>query len=167
VRGRVPALIGSAAFLIIAPGTGAIYLPWLITRWRFGLDLGDSPALRAAGLALIAIGAAALVECFVRFAWVGIGTPAPVAPPGRLVVSGLYRHVRNPMYVAVVALVVGQALFFGEAGLLLYAAAGWLIFHLFVLGYEEPALRRQFPDDYERFIRAVPRWLPRLTPWRG
>ncbi|HVQ09138.1 MAG TPA: methyltransferase [Allosphingosinicella sp.] len=167
MRSRPLALIASAAFLIIAPGTVAGYLPWLITRWRFGLDFGDSSALRAAGLALIAIGAAALLECFVRFAWIGLGTPAPVAPPRRLVVSGLYRHVRNPMYVAVVTLVIGQALFFGALGLLLYAAAGWLFFHLFVLGYEEPALRRQFPDDYERFTRAVPRWLPRLTPWRG
>ena len=112
------------------------------------------------------LGGAALIECFVRFAWSGFGTPAPIAPPQRLVVTGLYRHVRNPMYVAVVALVLGQALFFGETRLLLYGAAGWLVFHLFVLAYEEPVLRRLFPDDYERYAAAVPRWLPRLRPWR-
>ena len=71
------------------------------------------------------------------------------------------------MYVAVVATILGQALLFGEARLLLYGAAVWLGFHLFVIGYEEPRMRRSFPAEYARFARAVPRWLPRLKPWRG
>jgi protein-S-isoprenylcysteine O-methyltransferase Ste14 len=167
MRNRTASLIGSGLFLVIAPGAGAGYVPWLITRWRLASDFGDSPLLRGAGAILILLGGAALLECFVRFAWVGVGTPAPVAPTRHLVVSGLYRHVRNPMYVSVVTLVIGQALLLGDARLLLYGVAGWLFFHLFVLFYEEPALRRQFPDDYARFTRAVPRWLPRLRPWRS
>lgn len=167
MRSRAASLFFSALFLVVAPGTVAGYLPWLITRWRIEAGLGDSPILRGAGLIAIMIGVAALLECFIRFAWVGVGTPAPVAPTRHLVVTGLYRHVRNPMYLAVVILVLGQALVLSQPRLLAYGAGVWLFFHLLVLGYEEPALRRQFPDDYARFTSAVPRWLPRLRPWRG
>jgi protein-S-isoprenylcysteine O-methyltransferase Ste14 len=167
MRSRPASLAASALFLAAAPGTVAGYLPWTLSRWRFAGDFGESPLLRAAGAVLAVGGLIILVECFVRFAWRGLGTPAPIAPTRRLVVTGLYRHVRNPMYVAVFALTAGQALLFGSAPLLLYAAAVWVAFHLFVLLYEEPTLRRQFPDDYELFLRAVPRWLPRLRPWRA
>jgi protein-S-isoprenylcysteine O-methyltransferase Ste14 len=88
-------------------------------------------------------------------------------PTRRLVVSGLYRWVRNPMYVAVVAAVIGQALILGSAALLGYAGVLWLGFHLFVIGVEEPMLRRDFAEEYAAFCAAVPRWLPRLRPWRG
>ena len=118
-------------------------------------------------MVLLFLGGAALLECFVRFARHGFGTPAPVAPTRRLIASGLYRHVRNPMYVSIVGLVLGQALLFGQTALLLYGGAVWLCFHLFVLVYEEPKLRRQFPADYEAFTRSVPRWFPRFLPWRG
>ena len=167
MRSRTASLAASALFLIIAPGTVAGYLPWLIARWRFGGDFGSSTLVRAAGVLLILAGALVLVECFVRFAWRGLGTPAPIAPTRRLIVTGLYRHVRNPMYVAVFALIAGQALLLGSAPLLAYGAAVWVGFHLFVLLYEEPTLRRQFPADYQAFLAAVPRWLPRLRPWRG
>jgi protein-S-isoprenylcysteine O-methyltransferase Ste14 len=167
VKSRAASLIGSALFLLIAPGTLAGYIPWLLSRWRFEGDFGGSDALRIAGAALALLGGLALLECFLRFALVGIGTPAPVAPTRHLVVSGLYRHVRNPMYVAVASLIFGQALIFGQKDVLLYGAAVWLAFHLFVLLYEEPAMRRSFPDEYARFTAAVPRWLPRLKPWRG
>jgi protein-S-isoprenylcysteine O-methyltransferase Ste14 len=123
--------------------------------------------LRWFGAALIALGAAALVESFVRFALRGQGTPAPPFPTERLVASGLYRHVRNPMYVAVVAVILGQALLVGSIALLEYGAVVWLMFHLFVALYEEPTLRRSFGADYETFRAAVPRWIPRLKPWRG
>jgi protein-S-isoprenylcysteine O-methyltransferase Ste14 len=166
VRSRAASLIGSGLFLLIAPGTVAGYLPWLLSRWRFQNDLGDWPPLRVLGAILILLGGFALLECFVRFALVGIGTPAPTAPTRHLVVSGLYRHVRNPMYVAVATLILGQALLFGDSRLLLYGAIVWLLFHIFVLGYEEPRLSRTFPDEYARFTAAVPRWLPRLRPWR-
>jgi protein-S-isoprenylcysteine O-methyltransferase Ste14 len=167
MRSRAASLAASALFLMVAPGTVAGYLPWLVSRWRFAGDLGGSPGLRVAGGLLILAGGLVLLECFLRFAWTGLGTPAPVAPTRRLIVTGLYRHVRNPMYVAVFALIAGQALLFGSIPLFAYAAAIWATFHLFVLLYEEPTLRRQFPEDYQRFVESVPRWLPRLRPWRA
>jgi protein-S-isoprenylcysteine O-methyltransferase Ste14 len=167
MRSRAASLAASALFLVVAPGTVAGYLPWLIGRWRFAGDFGPSPLLALAGVGLMLAGAAVLLECFARFAWTGLGTPAPVAPTRRLIVTGLYRHVRNPMYVAVFALIAGQALLLGSFALLAYGAAVWAAFHLFVLLYEEPTLRRQFPEDYSRFCRSVPRWLPRLRPWRN
>jgi protein-S-isoprenylcysteine O-methyltransferase Ste14 len=160
---RSPALIFSFLFLILAPGTIAGLLPWWITGWRFH-EAG--PAVRALGLLLIAGGLYLLLECFGRFALQGHGTPAPIAPPDRLVVTGPYRRVRNPMYVAVVALILGQAAFFADLRLLPYAGVVWLGFHLFVLIYEEPTLRRAFPEDYAAFTAAVPRWRPRLRLWR-
>ena len=167
MKSRAAALAGSALWLVVAPGTVAGLLPWLLGRWRFGDGFGDSSLLRGLGIVLLAVGGAALLECFFRFAWTGFGTPAPVAPPRRLVVTGLYRHVRNPMYFALVTLLLGQALWLGQPGLLLYTAAVWTLFHLFVLAYEEPTLRDTFPDDYARYAQAVPRWIPRLSPWRG
>ena len=81
--------------------------------------------------------------------------------------TGLYRHVRNPIYVAVVAIVLGQAALFGNGPLLWYGAVLWLAFHLFVIGYEEPTLRQTFGAEYENYRGNVPRWIPRLTPWRA
>jgi protein-S-isoprenylcysteine O-methyltransferase Ste14 len=121
--------------------------------------------LRLAGAALVAAGLASLLESFWRFAHVGLGTPAPLAPPRRLVVSGQYRYVRNPMYVAILAILVGQGLVLGSAVLLQYALVVWLVFHLWVVGYEEPRLRAQFGASYEAYGRSVGRWWPRLQPW--
>jgi protein-S-isoprenylcysteine O-methyltransferase Ste14 len=101
----------------------------------------------------------------VRFVVEGFGTPAPVAAPERLVVGGVYRYVRNPMYVAVLAAIVGQALILGRLTLLLYAAAAWLVVAAFVRFYVEPTLARRFGADYEAYQRAVPAWWPRLHPW--
>jgi protein-S-isoprenylcysteine O-methyltransferase Ste14 len=159
-------MLGTTLFLAV-PGTVAGLGPWWISGWRmapapFGLE-----PLRWIGAALIAAGVVGLCECFARFELVGLGTPSPAAPTEQLVVSGLYRRVRNPMYVAVVAVIFGQALLLGSAALLVYGAVVWLMFHLFVIAYEEPTLRRSFGADYEAFRAAVPRWIPRLTPWRG
>jgi protein-S-isoprenylcysteine O-methyltransferase Ste14 len=107
----------------------------------------------------------ALIRAFVRFVMEGLGTPAPIAAPDRLVIGGVYRYVRNPMYVAVVAAIVGQALLFGQLGLLIYAVAVWLLVAAFVHLYEEPTLTRRFGADYEAYRRAVPAWWPRLRPW--
>jgi protein-S-isoprenylcysteine O-methyltransferase Ste14 len=160
---RSLALVFSFLFLLVAPGSVAGLGPLWINGWRFH----DAPqALKALGLALITGGLYLLVECFGRFALQGHGTPAPIAPPDRLVVTGPYRRVRNPMYVAVVTLILGQAALFADARLLVYAAVVWLAFHLFVLIYEEPTLRRAFPRDYAEFTAAVPRWRPRIRPWR-
>lgn len=167
VRSRATALAGSALFLLVAPGTVAGLLPWLISRWRFEQDFGSSSLVVAAGLALTLLGLAGLLESFIRFALQGSGTPAPIAPTKRLIVHGLYRHVRNPMYVALITIIAGQALLFGQADLLAYGALIWAAFHLFVLAYEEPVLLRQYGTEYDRYARAVPRWLPRLRPWKG
>ena len=102
---------------------------------------------------------------FVRFVVEGFGTPAPVAAPERLVVGGVYRYVRNPMYVAVLAAIVGQSLLLGRLGLLLYAGVVWVAVAAFVRFYEEPTLTRRFGADYEAYRRAVPAWWPRLRPW--
>jgi len=162
---KVLAVIGSAVFLIIAPGFVAGLAPWWITHWQveapfFGLQL-----LRWVGALFIALGAIGLLDSFVRFALHGLGTPAPVFPTRHLVVSGLYRYVRNPMYVAVVSTILGQSLIFGSVRLLEYGGLAWLVAHLFVLFYEEPTLRASFGSEYEAFCAEVARWIPRLTPW--
>ena len=125
------------------------------------------PIARVLGAALIGAGLPILLDSFARFALQGLGTPAPVMPPKRLVVTGFYRYVRNPMYVAVTALIAGQGLLFGSVTVLEYGAIVWAGFFLFVVAYEEPALGEQFADEYKRYRANVRRWLPRITPWRG
>jgi protein-S-isoprenylcysteine O-methyltransferase Ste14 len=116
---------------------------------------------------LLALGAVLLLETFSRFALQGLGTPAPIAPTKTLVVTGSYRFVRNPMYVAVVSLILGQALLFGSAAALVYGLVVWLTVHLFVLGYEEPTLSGTYGEQYDRYRANVRRWIPRLGPWHG
>jgi protein-S-isoprenylcysteine O-methyltransferase Ste14 len=159
---RARAAAGSLIFLLLAPGVVAGVVPWLLTGW----DSTDPPlALRLTGAVLIAAGAAVLLHAFARFVVEGIGTPAPVAPPGQLVVGGLYRHVRNPMYVAVAATIVGQAALLGRPALLLYALAFMAAVAAFVHLYEEPVLSERFGQQYEAYRRGVPAWRPRLRPW--
>jgi protein-S-isoprenylcysteine O-methyltransferase Ste14 len=166
-RARRRAAIGTALFLLAAPGVVAGLVPWLLGAWELETPFSGWIALRIAGAALIAAGAAALLHSFARFVVEGVGTPAPVAPTRTLVVGGLYRHVRNPMYVAVAALIAGEALLFGRPWLLLYAAAFVATVATFVRLYEEPTLARRFGAHYEAYRRAVPAWIPRLRPWRG
>lgn len=157
------AAVGSVVFFLVAPTVVAGVVPWLLTRWEAG------PAyvgVRAVGSVLLAIGAVGLVEAFVRFVREGRGTPAPVAPTERLVVGGLYRYVRNPMYVAVLAVIVGQALVLGRPVLFPYALTVWGAVAAFVRWYEEPTLGRRFGDSYEAYRRDVPAWWPRLHPWQ-
>ena len=164
---RVGALVGSFVFFWVAPATVAGWIPYALSAWRLQPPLPGAPAGRIVGGAIVAIGAAALIECVGRFAIKGRGTPAPLAPPEALVVSGLYRHVRNPMYVSVVATIVGQALLLGNVRLLEYAGLVWLLFYGFARVYEEAALRRRFGSSYEVYCTNVPRWFPRVRPWRG
>jgi len=166
VRSRAGAVMGSLVFLVLAPGTVAVYVPWSLSRWRPGPPLLGWPWLRPLGLSLILLGLPVLLDSFRRFAMEGLGTPAPILPPERLVVQGFYRHVRNPMYVAVTSLVLGQALLLGNVSVLVYGLVVLLAFHLFVLGYEEPTLRRRFGAEYEAYCAGVGRWAPRLKPWR-
>jgi protein-S-isoprenylcysteine O-methyltransferase Ste14 len=158
---RTLAVLGSLGFLVLAPGTLAGYVPWAITGWRAQPPFLGWPGSRAAGAVALVAGLAVLLDAFARFALEGRGTPAPVAPTERLVVSGLYRHVRNPMYLAVLAIVLGEALVLGSRALVLYAALVGLGSHLFVVTYEEPTLRRRYGREYEEYCSAVGRWLPR------
>jgi protein-S-isoprenylcysteine O-methyltransferase Ste14 len=151
-------------FLVVAPGVVAGLIPWWLTGWDAGMTW---PPLQLLGALLLVVGVIVLLHAFVRFVVEGIGTPAPIAPTQRLVVGGLYRHVRNPMYLAVGATIVGQALLLGRPILLLYAAAFAAVVFAFVRLYEEPTLARQFGAEYEDYRRAVPGWWPRLRPWRG
>jgi protein-S-isoprenylcysteine O-methyltransferase Ste14 len=158
--------IGTAIFLVIAPGFIAGLVPWWISGWRLEPPLFGISLFRFVGGALITLGVVGLLDSFARFAVQGMGTPAPVFPTRHLVITGLYRYVRNPMYVAVVSTILGEALILGNIVLLEYGAIVLLLFHLFVLFYEEPALTARFGSEYKRYRNNVPRWIPRLTPYR-
>jgi protein-S-isoprenylcysteine O-methyltransferase Ste14 len=149
---------------VLAPGVVAVLIPYLLTGWQ----METAPvAVRIAGAVLIALGSGFLLHAFARFVVEGLGTPAPLAPTEHLVVGGVYRYVRNPMYLAVGATIVGQALLLGQPGLLAYAAAFVAVVFSFVRLYEEPTLTEQFGASYQAYRSAVPGWLPRLRPWRG
>jgi protein-S-isoprenylcysteine O-methyltransferase Ste14 len=159
---RLKAAAASAFFFILAPGVVAGLLPWLLTGWRFAEPLPFWTPVRFAGGVLIAAGALVLIQAFARFVTEGLGTPAPVAPTERLVVGGLYGYVRNPMYLAVLAVIVGQVFLFGQLGLLVYAGLLALAFVVFVKAYEEPTLRARYGAEYDDYLREVPGWWPRL-----
>jgi len=164
---KVLAIVGSAVFLVIAPGFVAGMVPWWISHWRVGVPFLGMPLFRLGGGVLITLGVVGLLDSFVRFALQGVGTPAPVVPTRHLVVTGLYRYVRNPKYVAVVSTILGQGLAFGNVTLMEYGGLVWLLFHAFVLIYEEPTLSESFGSEYKSFCAGVPRWIPRLTPWNS
>jgi protein-S-isoprenylcysteine O-methyltransferase Ste14 len=160
------AALGSAIFFMAAPGVVAGLLPWWLTGYRMAPAPGWLVGLRVAGGALLlGAGLVVLVRAFARFVREGRGTPAPVAPTEVLVVGGEYRYVRNPMYVAVVACVVGQAAILGSLALLGYAVVIWLAMAAFVRWYEEPTLQARYGSQYEEYRRAVPAWVPRTSPW--
>jgi protein-S-isoprenylcysteine O-methyltransferase Ste14 len=165
LKTRALAMLGTVIFLFVAPGTVAGFIPWWIGKWHVHAWFFGFTALRVLGCLLSAAGIVILLEAFLRFALQGIGTPAPILPTKRLVVTGSYRFVRNPMYVAVVSLILGQALIFGDLRIFVYGLCAWFVTHLFVMTYEEPTLRKSFADDYAVFSAHVPRWIPRLTPW--
>jgi protein-S-isoprenylcysteine O-methyltransferase Ste14 len=164
---KITAVLGSALFFVIAPLVLAGFVPWSVTQWEFRPAFFGVDLTRILGGLLILAGVPGVVDSFARFALEGLGTPAPVAPPQNLVVTGLYRYVRNPIYVAVVAVILGQALLFGDWRLLWYGALLWLFFHVWVVAIEEPTLKQTFGTEYESFRTNVPRWIPRLTPWRA
>ena len=154
-------LLGTIIFTLTIPATAIVLIPYFLTGWRTAPAPGGWEWTRWLGMALIVLATPLFVRFLSGFVREGRGTPAPIAPTRHLVVGGPFRWVRNPGYVAVISLVVGQGLIFGSMAVLAYAAALALAFHLFVLFYEEPALRRQFGAEYEAYCRDVPRWLPR------
>ena len=160
------AAVGTLVFFVLAPGVVAGLVPWWLTSWDMREPLRHWAPLRAVGVVLLAAGIVVLVHAFVRFVVEGVGTPAPVAPTQHLVVGGLYRYVRNPMYLAVLAVIAGQALVLGQLILLLYAAAVAVAFVAFVHWYEEPTLLAQFGAEYKAYRCAVPAWRPHLRPWK-
>ncbi|MEU6089404.1 isoprenylcysteine carboxylmethyltransferase family protein [Streptomyces sp. NPDC047085] len=161
---KASAALGTALFLVVVSGSASVLVPWWLTGgWRAGHWW---PPLRLFGLLPLAAGAAVILDAFARFALEGLGTPAPVAPPTRLVVSGPYRYLRNPIYVAVVAVLTGQGLLLARPVLFAYAACAWVVSWAFVRWYEEPGLVRRFGAEYERYRRAVPAWWPRHRAWR-
>ncbi len=162
---KARAAAGSLVFLALAPGVVAGLVPWLLTGWQAQGPLPYWVPLWIAGSILIAAGVLVLMHAFARFVVEGVGTPAPVAPTERLVIGGLYRYVRNPMYLAVAAIILGQALALAQPILLPYTGTFAVAVAAFVRWYEEPTLRREFGEQYETYRRAVPAWWPRLEPW--
>ncbi len=164
---RTLAVFGSLIFFFIAPGTVAGLVPWWISHLRVHAPLLEAPVFRPVGVLLIIAGISVLLNSFARFALQGLGTPAPVFPTRHLVTGGLYRYVRNPIYAAVLSVIIGQSVVFADLRILEYAALVWVGFHVFVLAYEEPKLRATFGAEYDVFCAHVPRWLPRLRPWQA
>jgi protein-S-isoprenylcysteine O-methyltransferase Ste14 len=149
----------SAFFTLVLPGTVLIWVPlWLSTYTGGTLALG---AARWVGVAPLIIGTAGVLWCIWDFGRMGKGTLAPVDPPRFVVRSGLYRVVRNPMYLSVLTALLGEVLVFCSLRLIAWGAVVAIAFHLFVIVYEEPAMRRQFGADYATYCSAVPRWRPR------
>jgi protein-S-isoprenylcysteine O-methyltransferase Ste14 len=152
-------------FSVLVPGSVAGLVPWWIRRAAGEPQLAESPLAVVPGLVLLCAGLGIYLRCVTDFGSAG-GTPAPIDPPKQLVVRGLYRFSRNPMYVGVLSVIAGQALLFASWRLALYAAAIFGMFHGFVVLYEEPTLRRQFGASYEDLCARVPRWLGRPRPPR-
>jgi protein-S-isoprenylcysteine O-methyltransferase Ste14 len=156
----------SLLWTILLPGFIAGYVPWRF----FGLGelhLNPFSPQRVAGLVTIGVGGALLASCIWEFARSGWGTLAPVDPPRALVVRGLYRYVRNPMYLSVTIIILSEALLAQSRSLVLYWAIWFLAANLFVIGYEEPTLRRRFGRSYDLYSQQVGRWFPRFRSGSG
>ena len=161
---RSAAVVTSVLWFVLTGGTGAVLVPWWLTGWQARHPFPYWGVVQAVGVVLIVAGLSAPLHVFVQFVRAG-GTPMPGAMTTRLVVTGLNRYVRNPIYLGAVTIFVGEALLLGRLSLLLYAVAAWVGIAAFVRWYEEPALVRRFGADYQVYRRGVPAWLPRLHPW--
>ena len=151
----------SLLWTVLFPGFFAGYVPW---RY-FGVghaEVSPSNPAQVLGVLLMAAGAVLLGACILEFTRSGRGTLSPIDPPRHLVVRGLYRYVRNPMYLSVTAIVLGEVLLTRSAALGAYWAIWFACVNLFVVGYEEPTLRRQFGASYDEYVRQVGRWIPKL-----
>ena len=161
--------LGTIVFTMVVPGSVVGLVPYLISRWELRPPLFGLGPTRWLGFAIFLIAIPAFADFLARFVREGHGIPAPIAPTRQLVVGGVYRYVRNPAYVAVIAMLVGQALFLGNLAVLEYAFVVAIGFHLFVILYEEPTLKRKFGLHYQAYCQEVPRWIPRLRsavyPW--
>ena len=149
----------SLLFLIVAPGMVAGYIPLVLLRKGPQIETGFFAYL---AFPLWIIGGVILLWSFWNFLIEGRGTPAPIDPPKKLVATGFYRYVRNPMYVGVLLILIGHFLWFKNVWLIVYTVVAFLIVHLFVTLYEEPTLKRKFGARYEEYLKKVPRWIPRF-----
>lgn len=156
--------IRATFFVVIIPGTVTVYIPYRIPRSGGRVIDPEWTSSSVVASVLVAVGAAMIVSSVWHFAVAGRGTLAPVDPPRKLVVAGLYRFTRNPMYNGVLAVLLGEAWFFGSMSLLTYAGTALVVFHLVVVLYEEPALETKFGESYVRYRRSVPRWGVALRP---
>lgn len=154
-------LLKNLLFTVLVPGTVAVYVPLRIIAGRGGIPRPEWGAWQIAALLPLSIGTAIYFWCLWDFAVRGRGTPAPIDAPSRLVVYGLYRYVRNPMYIGVLLVIIGWAMFFYSKSVVVYGAAVGLFFHLFVVLFEEPLLREKFGEAYRSYCQRVGRWLPR------
>lgn len=154
----------SLAWFVAVGGTFGCLLPYLLHYWRFHQPAPYWDLARAVGGLLICAGLVPVVASFVEFFLAG-GTPVPVAAPPRLVITGFYRYVRNPIYLGFLIILIGQALLFGSPGLVEYTVVAWCIGAAGVRLYEQPILTRKFGAEYEAYRRAVRAWIPRLHPW--
>lgn len=161
---RSVAAASSLAWFVSIGGTFGCLLPYLLNDWHFHRPLPYWGIARGAGVLLICAGLVPVVDSFIEFFKAG-GTPVPVASPPRLVVTGFYRYIRNPIYVGFLIILLGEALLFGSLGLVEYTAVTWCVGAAAVRWYEEPILARKFGADYLAYRHAVRAWLPRLRPW--
>ena len=163
---RFWASLGSLVFFIVAPGTILGLVPWWLTGWRIGPPLFGIAPLRWVGAALIVLGLLPLLSSFARFAWDGLGSPGQIPPPTNLVVTGFYSRVRNPIYVALLIILLGEALLFGDERVAAWGVLFWLFTFVWVVIVEEPVLREQFGEEYRTYCKNVPRWVPRVIPYK-
>jgi protein-S-isoprenylcysteine O-methyltransferase Ste14 len=154
-------------FFLLAPSLVAGAVPWMLTSWQPGDAAPGWNPLRVLAGALVICAMGVLISAFIRFVTEGRGTPAPVAPTAVLVVGGLYRYIRNPMYVAVLTIIAGQAAMLWRPILLGYSLIVALAVVSFVHWYEEPILSQRYGPQYDSYRRAVPGWRPRIRPWQG
>lgn len=148
-------------FTIFVPGFFTVYLPYLFLSSGRGLHLFEIGIFRFFGIVLIVIGVMIYLFCAWDFTFFGKGTPAPIDPPKIFVARRLYRFVRNPMYVGVLTLLVGEGILFESITLFIYVILMWTLFNTFVLLYEEPTLKKKFGKTYEEYLKSVPRWIPK------
>jgi protein-S-isoprenylcysteine O-methyltransferase Ste14 len=153
-------------FTVLVPGTVAVLIPNRLVSAAAARGSVALGSFHYVGVGLIVAGALIYLWCAWDFAFAGKGTPAPIDPPKELVVKGLYKYVRNPMYIGVLSLVLGQAIWYESSRLFAYAVVVFLLFSAFVFLYEEPALTQKFGDSYRRYCETVPRWFPRFGGWQ-
>jgi protein-S-isoprenylcysteine O-methyltransferase Ste14 len=163
VHGGDMIALKTLVFTVVAPGVLIVLIPFLLAYSNVARFPVEADSLRYLGWLLVSLGAAIYFWCAFDFTFLGEGTPAPNAPPKNLVIRGLYKFVRNPMYTGALLILLGESVLFGSVLVLGYAVLRMVLWHRFVVVYEEPRLHARFGASYERYRRSVPRWLPRLN----